>query len=190
VRELWLEDALAATGFRVGPGSRWAKRKLPKADSGPNGGARGAAAGAAAQEQQQQQVAGVVGDDDESALGWDEPDEDPQADGASSSSSSGVGAAAGGGGAAGVGGAAGEQYSADVMRSVELMDASLVNYDLIELLVAHIVGRTQRDGPAAMLQVGLSFQRWARAGVGNRQRDGQRLPWPCCNTPAGLPTHR
>jgi hypothetical protein len=159
VRELWLEDILAATGFRVGPGSRWAKRKLPRAESGPCGGGGGGGGAAAAAAAAAGAVAGG-GEGEEEALGWDEPASDELEGGDD------AGAATSSSSAAGPGPQQQQQqqqeYSPDVLRSLEFIDPSLVNYDLLEALVAHVVGRTQRDGPTALLQV--RRRGWPREG--------------------------
>jgi hypothetical protein len=178
VRELWLEDALAATGFRVGPGSRWAKRKLPRAESagGPRGGGGGGGGGGATASTTAPAPAGGSSshgaEEDEEALGWAEPV--PDESGGSGDESP---AAAAAGGQAGAGGSQEQEYGADVQRSLEFIDPSLVNYDLLEALVAHIVGRTQREGPAALLQV--------HTGPRGRPRVGPKASRPLMHASQG-----
>ena len=45
------------------------------------------------------------------------------------------------------------QYSPLTMKSLELIDAELLNYDLLEALVLHIVQTQAVHGPGALLQV-------------------------------------
>ena len=44
-------------------------------------------------------------------------------------------------------------YSPLTLKSLELVDEDLLNYDLLEALVAHIVETQTRYGPDALLQV-------------------------------------
>mgnify|MGYP001807603540 CR=1 FL=1 len=69
--------------------------------------------------------------------------------GGNSSSSSGLGADAPCG-----------DYSAEVVSSLHIVDPSLINYELIEALLVHIVSVQQHQGPTALLKV--------REGVGSR----------------------
>lgn len=46
------------------------------------------------------------------------------------------------------------QYSEDVVRSLQLVDASLIHYELIEALLLHIVNLQRQHGPAGLLKVG------------------------------------
>jgi hypothetical protein len=46
------------------------------------------------------------------------------------------------------------EYSADVVRSIQVVDQLLLNNDMIESLVVHIVTQEKRHGPGALLRVG------------------------------------
>jgi hypothetical protein len=46
------------------------------------------------------------------------------------------------------------QYSEDVVRSLQLVDPSLIHYELIEALLLHIVNVQRQHGPAGLLKVG------------------------------------
>lgn len=63
--------------------------------------------------------------------------------GSSSSSSAGLGADAPDG-----------SYSSEVMTSLQIIDPSVINYDLIESLLVHIVTVQQQQGPTGLLKVG------------------------------------
>jgi hypothetical protein len=45
------------------------------------------------------------------------------------------------------------QYSEDVVRSLQLVDPSLIHYELIEALLLHIVDVQRQHGPAGLLKV-------------------------------------
>eukprot|EP00878_Enallax_costatus_P021785 GHUV01023084.1.p1 GENE.GHUV01023084.1~~GHUV01023084.1.p1 ORF type:complete len:250 (-),score=58.90 GHUV01023084.1:332-1081(-) len=44
-------------------------------------------------------------------------------------------------------------YSDEVLRSLQLVDPSIVNYELIEALLVHIIHVQQQEGPAGLLKV-------------------------------------
>ena len=46
-------------------------------------------------------------------------------------------------------------YSHATMKSLELVDEDLVNYDLLEALVVHIVETESAQGPGSLLRVSL-----------------------------------
>jgi hypothetical protein len=58
------------------------------------------------------------------------------------------------------------QYSEDVVRSLQLVDPSLIHYELIEALLLHIVTVQRQHGPAGLLKVGWGLP----AGHGSEQR--------------------
>lgn len=47
-------------------------------------------------------------------------------------------------------------YSPLTMKSLDLVDENLLNYDLVEALVVHVVDMQSRHGPHAFLQVSAS----------------------------------
>lgn len=47
-------------------------------------------------------------------------------------------------------------YSHTTIKSLEIVDEELVNYDLLEALVVHIVHMETSQGPGALLRVGFS----------------------------------
>ena len=104
VRDLYLEDAFAATGVSVGKVSRYAKRK---------GGGHGGGGGGGAPPKQS------------TPASWDE-----------------------GGGSSG---AAVPAYPDHVARSLATVDEAVINYDLVEALVAHALAAEAKGGPGALL---------------------------------------
>jgi hypothetical protein len=46
-------------------------------------------------------------------------------------------------------------YSAEVLSSLSVVDPSLINYDLIEALLVHVVAAQVAQGPTALLKVGV-----------------------------------
>jgi hypothetical protein len=109
---------------------------------------------------------------------WGDSDEDPEADGSSSSSSkrpphqrkpvtssssSGSKPPASNSSSSGLGAdAPSGSYSPEVLTSLQVVDPSMINYDLIESLLVHIVAVQQQQGPTGLLKVGGPDQ--------NRQR--------------------
>lgn len=45
-------------------------------------------------------------------------------------------------------------YGEEVVRSLQVVDPALINYELIEALVCHVLEVQQKDGPAGLLKVG------------------------------------
>jgi hypothetical protein len=68
------------------------------------------------------------------------------------------------------------QYSEDVVRSLQLVDPSLIHYELIEALLLHIVNVQRQHGPAGLLKVGCGPGCLKRPAVGScRKRYNQAI---------------
>ena len=163
VRDLYLEDALAATGTTIARGSKYSSKKKEAkvakvaADrerdaiaARAKGGRAGAGAGA-----------GVSASSAPPPEEWDDDDagEEEEEDGYEDE---GEGEGEGGGG----GGGAFESppqprpsqpsprppsYPDHVLKSLAIADEAVINYDLIESLVAHVIEEEARRGPMALL---------------------------------------
>eukprot|EP00775_Hariotina_reticulata_P004412 gene4412-4665_t len=129
VRQLWLEDALQQTGIIIGKQSRYAKRQRPTANSWAAG----------------------DGADDKPEDDIDEEETLETAAGGNGAGSDAVPESGGNG--AGLGADAPQGgYDDEVMRSLQLVDPALINYELIEALVCHVLEVQQQSGPAGLLK--------------------------------------
>eukprot|EP00883_Tetradesmus_obliquus_P006330 jgi/Sobl393_1/16814/SZX72388.1 len=172
VRQMWLEDALQATGIVVGKQSRYAKRKKAKSsayapepeDAGlgyEDDDADGSSGddddddeqqqrpGQRKQQQQQQRAAPARPPNKQPNK---QQQQRPRSSGGARAQQAGT-ASGGGSWQAALGGDAPHgQYSEDVVRSLQLVDASLIHYELIEALLLHIVNLQRQHGPAGLLK--------------------------------------
>eukprot|EP00879_Flechtneria_rotunda_P019881 GHRR01020897.1.p1 GENE.GHRR01020897.1~~GHRR01020897.1.p1 ORF type:complete len:959 (+),score=404.55 GHRR01020897.1:326-3202(+) len=141
VRQLWLEDALQHTGIVIGKQSRYAKRKIAKSATVPT--KDGSTAYEASPDQDS--------DDSDEADSWEDQQQQQQhtvdssweenTQSAPSRNKAGPNADAPSG-----------SYSHDVLRSLQTVDPSMINHELIEALVVHIATVQQQSGPAALLK--------------------------------------
>ncbi|KAJ1560041.1 ATP-dependent RNA helicase dhx29, partial [Cladochytrium tenue] len=151
VRALFLEDAIAATAFRVEPGSEFARRR---GDEGRRaaGAVRVGRSGKAATVRYEVPAGAETGRAAAAAVSVrrrvDAADED--ADGPSPLFDEGL-MEDGGDEDAVEGGGGGADYSADTWAAVEQMDPHRVNLDLVEALVRHVAVTTLADLSGSVL---------------------------------------
>lgn len=75
-------------------------------------------------------------------------------------------------------------YSPVTLKSLDLVDENLLNYDLLEALVVHVVETQSRYGPGALLQV--TSLPWATVFICNLLQ----LPCAVSRPGAHLPQHQ
>eukprot|EP00878_Enallax_costatus_P012006 GHUV01012535.1.p1 GENE.GHUV01012535.1~~GHUV01012535.1.p1 ORF type:complete len:538 (+),score=178.81 GHUV01012535.1:448-2061(+) len=159
VRQLWLEDALQATGTVIGKQSRYAKQKRSKSssfvpdddDNGDDG--EDDDYGAYDNTLQPQQL---QPQQSQSQQGQHKQRSQPPRRTAPAAAITAQGTLTSSGDRnSGLGlGADGPRgsYSDEVLRSLQLVDPSIVNYELIEALLVHIIHVQQQEGPAGLLK--------------------------------------
>ncbi|CAL8471800.1 g11342 [Coccomyxa elongata] len=132
VQDFFLEDVLERTNFIIGRGSKWAKKGKPEASASKTAAGNGASSAALASRR--------------APAAWDDDDQErPLPQHAHGRNGSALLAGEG----------STPQYSAATLRSLATVDESLINYELLESLVCHVVSTQQLDSDANAILIFL-----------------------------------